>query len=102
MRWRNITSKDLDKGVAQKLKLVAAESKRSRERKFWYVLDGEKQFSVTLPNIHGGSSSVSPGYIQSVKRSLRLPDNDEFVDLVSCKKSAEDYEIYIRERLGLW
>ncbi len=101
MKWSNITSKDLDKGIVQKLQLEPSLSKRSRERKFWYILDGEKQFSVVLPNIHGGSGSVSPGYIQSIKRSLRLTDNTEFVDLVSCKKTADEYEDYIREHLDL-
>ncbi|HFQ93361.1 MAG TPA: hypothetical protein ENK32_05095 [Anaerolineae bacterium] len=102
MKWQNITVKNLNKGVIRKLKLEPApKSRRSRERIFWYILDGKKMLRIILPNEHGGSGSVSPGFLQSIRRNLRLNNNMQFVDLVSCSLKPEEYEAIIRDQIDL-
>jgi len=99
-KWSNITAKDLRKGVVQKLSLEATPSKRGREPVYWYFIDGRKQLRITVPNIHGGSGSVSKGYLTQVRHDLML-ETRQFEELVDCDLTAEEYEEIIREKLGI-
>ncbi len=94
MTWKNITAKDLQK-VVRKLDLQAGISKRGPHTVYWYYLDGKKTLRVTMPNIHGGSSSVSTGFLDSVRENLRMT-RPQFVDLVDCPLSAEEFERIVR------
>jgi hypothetical protein len=66
---------------------------------FWYVLDGKKQLRITLPNIHGGSGSISTGFLKQVKENLRL-SNQQFVDLIACPLDADQFAVIIRKKGG--
>ncbi len=56
---------------------------------YWYYLDGRKVLRVTLPNLHSGSGSISTGFLNQIKNSLRL-NMREF----------EDFEAIVRGRLN--
>jgi hypothetical protein len=99
MRWQNFSARDLRSGVVDKLDLEPTTTRRRAPHPvFWYLLDGKKQLRVKLPNIHGGSGSVSVGFLQAIKRNLRLT-NRQFEDLVNCPLSAQDFEATVREKL---
>jgi len=101
MKWRSFTYRDIYKGVAGKLDLEPSKTKRrSPHPVYWYVLDGRRVIRVTLPNRHGGSGAISTGFLQQIKRSLRLTTR-EFEDLVECPLSAEDYEQIARRTIAL-
>jgi hypothetical protein len=53
-----------------------------------------------MPNIHGGSGSVSTGFLTQVRKSLRL-DTPQFEKLAECPLTPVEYEALIREKLGL-
>ncbi len=53
-----------------------------------------------MPNIHGGSGSLSTGFIKQIQNNLRLNTN-QFEDLVECPLSADEYEKILRERLSM-
>ena len=98
MKWRNFTCKALDEGIARKLDLEPTKKRRrSPHPVYWYVLDDRKVLRVTLPNRHGGSGSISTGFLQQIKKSLRLT-NRQFEDLVNCPLTVEKYEQIVRER----
>jgi hypothetical protein len=98
MKWRNITAKDLQ-GIIQKLSLEQTQRKRRAPHPvYWYRLDGKKELRITLPNVHGDSGSISTGFLQQIKKSLRL-SNREFEDLVECPLTGEDFEGIVRARL---
>jgi hypothetical protein len=97
MNWQNITAKDLQK-VVRKLDLGSGISKRGKHPVYWYYLDGKKTLRVTMPNVHGGSSAVSTGFLDSIRENLRVT-RSQFVDLVSCPLSAEEYEQIVRTNL---
>jgi hypothetical protein len=99
-KWSNLTAKDLKKGIVQKLSLERTDSKRGREPIYWYLLDGKKQFHIAMPNIHGGSGSVSIGYLKQIRMALRL-ETKEFEDLANCPLKAKDYEKIIRDKLEI-
>ena len=96
MKWSNFSYKN-SKTVIKKLSLEKTESKRGREPIYWYYLDGKKELRVSMPNQHGGSGSVSTGYITQIRNQLKLGTR-EFEDLVDCPLSAEKFEALIRER----
>lgn len=99
MKWRNLEAKDLHK-IVQKLDLEPTnKNRRSPHPIFWYYLDGKKAIRVKLPNKHGGSGSVSTGFIKSIQNSLRLK-TDQFEDLVECPLSKEDFEALTRVNLS--
>jgi hypothetical protein len=99
MKWQNITGKSL-REVVKKLSLEQIEQKRrSPHPVYWYYLDGKKTLRVTLPNIHGGSGSLSTGFLSQIKNSLKL-NVREFEDLVECPLTAEGFEALIRARLS--
>jgi len=89
-KWRNLKGKDVRK-VIKKLDLEPGNSKRSKHDQFWYRLDGKKVTKITMPNVHGGSGSMSTGFLKQIRKRLRL-DTSQFEDLVDCPLSAEEYE----------
>lgn len=98
MYWKNIKSKDL-KGLAIKLSLEQVNKKRRSDHPvYWYYLDGKKMLRIKFPNIHGGSGSISTGFLTSIRKSLRLKTR-QFEDLVECPLSAEEFEKIIRASL---
>ncbi len=98
MKWQNITANDLQ-SVVKKLSLEPTKQKRrSPHAVFWYYLDGKKALRVTMPNMHGGSKSLSTGFIKKIRENLKI-NNQELVDLAECPLSAEEYEALIRDRL---
>jgi len=100
MKWRNINASDFGK-VIKKLSLQPSQSKRRAPHPvYWYCLDGKKVLRLTLPNLHGGSKSVSTGFIKQIQNSLRL-DTRQFEDLTECPLTAEEYEGIIRGKFGI-
>jgi len=98
MKWQNITANDLQ-SIVNKLSLEPTKQKRrSPHPVFWYNLDGKKTLRVTMPNMHGGSKSLSTGFIKKIRENLKI-NNQELVDLAECPLSAEEYESLIRDRL---
>lgn len=91
----NLTAKEINQSVPKKLKLVNLTDKRERHGEFW--LDGKYQFKVTLPNIHGGSGSVTPLWLKCCRDTVFL-GSSEYADLVRCPMTGEKYERLIRER----
>ncbi len=99
MKWKSITAKHLKK-VVKKLPLEQTQKKRrSPHPVYWYYLDGRKVLRVTLPNLHGGSGSISTGFLNQIKNSLRL-NMREFEELVECPLTTEDFEAIVRGRLN--
>jgi hypothetical protein len=100
MKWRNITAKDLDR-VITKLALELSHSKRrSPHPVYWYCLDGKKTLRITMPNIHGGSGSISTGFLKQIQNNMRV-NTQQFEDLAGCPLTSEQYELIIREKLGI-
>lgn len=95
MSYLNTSARDLQ-SIIRKLSLERASGTRSKHPVYWYILDGKKQLRVTLPNIHGGSNKLSPGFIKGVRDDLRL-SSTQLVDLVKCPLSADDYADIIRQ-----
>jgi hypothetical protein len=60
-------------------------------------MDGKKHHRITLPNQHGGSSSISTGFLKKVQNQLML-DTEQFVDLVECPLTAQEYETIMRSK----
>lgn len=99
MSWSNTTSKDIQ-GIVKKLSLEQKKKKgRSPHPVYYYHIRGEK-IRVTVPNQHGGSGSLSKGFINSIRKSLRI-NTGQFVDLRDCPLSAEEYERLLAKKLGL-
>ena len=99
MKWRNLRAKELH-NLVRKLDLEATKRKRrSPHPIFWYYLDGKREIRIKLPNVHGGSGSLSTGFIKGIQNSLRLK-TDQFEDLVECPLSAEEFEALIRKQLA--
>lgn len=97
MKWQNITPKDLYV-IINKLSLTKSNAKRSPHPIYFYWIDGKKELSIKLPNSHGGSGSLSTGFIDSIRKKMRL-DNDQFIDLVKCPLSAEEYQKILKAKL---
>lgn len=98
MDWRNITAKDFAK-VVTKLSLEPSKTKRRAPHPvYWYKLDNNKTLRVILPNKHGGSGSISTGFLQQIKNNFRL-STQQFEDLIECPMTADEYEKIIREKL---
>jgi hypothetical protein len=97
-RWQNITTKDLRR-VVGKLSLEQGTAKRSAHDVFWYYLDGKKTLRVTLPNVHGGSGSISTGFLDAVKNNLRVT-GPQLADLVECPLSADEYRQIVRNAVS--
>jgi hypothetical protein len=96
--WQNFTRKDLTKGLVKKLALEPSSSKRRRapHEIYWYVQDGKKELRVPIPNQHGGAGSISTGFLQQIRRWLRLTTS-QFEDLVNCLLSVGEFDAIIRE-----
>ena len=102
MKWQNITSKGLRKLVG-KLDLQSGGKKkrrRSDHEVVWYCLDGKKVLRVTMPNVHGGSGSMSTGFLKQIKNQLMV-NFEQFGNLVACPLSADEFEAIIREKLRI-
>ncbi len=94
----NLTTREILGSVPRKLKLQNVRG--TREQHGDYYLDGKFQFRVTMPNIHGGSGSISTGWLKVCRESVFL-STSEYADLVHCPLSGEDYEKIIREKIAL-
>jgi hypothetical protein len=90
----NLTAQQINSTVPTKLKLQDLRQKRERRGDFY--LDGKYQFTVTMPNIHGGVNSLSPLFLRVCRNSVYL-NSSQYADLVKCPMSADDYEKFIRE-----
>ncbi|VAW42120.1 hypothetical protein MNBD_CHLOROFLEXI01-2910 [hydrothermal vent metagenome] len=96
MRWKNIKARDLQILIG-KLDLKDGKNRSAPHRKYWYYLDGKKHHRITLPNIHGGSGSISTGFLQKIRNQLSVT-NPQFIDLINCPLSAKEYEKIIRNK----
>lgn len=92
----NLTAKQIVSSVTKKLALTNVRGTREQHGDFF--LDGKLQFTVTMPNIHGGSGSISSGWLKVCRDSVRLKTS-EFADLVRCPMSGEAYEQIITEQI---
>jgi len=92
----NLSAKQINGSVPNKLKL--SNLRGTRERHGDYYLDGKFQFTVTLPNIHGGSGAVSPAWLKVCRDSVWLNALD-YANLVRCPMEGNHYEKVIRERI---
>jgi len=99
MAWKNPSAKDLHT-VIRKLDLEYVGTRRAPHPVYWYCLDGKKQLRITIPNVHGGSGSISTGFLDRIRKSLRLTTH-EFERLVDCPLTAQDDECMIRTKLNL-
>jgi len=100
MKWHNITLNDLAR-VVDKLSLLPSQSKRRAPHPiYWYCLDGKKILRVTVPNRHGGSGSISTGFLKQIKNNLHV-NAHQFEELTECPLTPEKYETIIREKFGL-
>ena len=98
MKWQNITVKDLV-SVVDKISLQPTKKGRAPHPAYWYYLDGKKTLRVTLPNVHGGSGSLSTGFIKQIRNNLKLT-LEQLEDLVDCPLTAEDFEVIIRSKVS--
>lgn len=98
MKWRNFSYDD-SRRIIKKLDLEKTKA-GSRDEVYWYFLDGKKQLRIIMPNQHGGSGSLSTGFIKSIMINLHLK-SDQLQELVDCSLSADQYEKIIREKLML-
>jgi len=99
MKFFNITCADLYK-IVDKLSLEPSKNKRrSPHPVFWYRLDGRKVLRTTLPNLHGGSGSISTGFLKSIRNNLRLT-TQQFIDLIECPLTPEEFEAIVYQTLG--
>ena len=98
MSLLNLTSKQIFQNVTKKLDLQNVRG--TREQYGDYYLDGKYQFRVTMPNIHGGSGSISHGMLKVCRESVLL-STSEYADLVKCPMTKEDYENIIKEKIAL-
>lgn len=97
MQFRNIGQRDLMK-IVPKLEMEEASARRrSPHPVYWYCLDGKRVLRVTLPNSHGGSGSISPGFLNGIRKSLLLT-TEQFVDLVECPLTTEAYAEIVRSQ----
>jgi hypothetical protein len=82
--------------IVKKLSLIERESSgRNPHPVYWYYLDGQRRLKVTMPNQHGGARSLTPGFLNAIKRSLHLT-TEQFIDLAKCPLSADEYEEIVR------
>ena len=98
MKYPNVTAKDFA-SVIRKLALVEAAGQRGKHPVYWYVLDGKKTLRITLPNTHGGTHTLTPGFLKQIRDALRL-SGDQLVDLIECPLSAAEYAAIVRNRIG--
>ncbi len=98
MKYPNVAAKDFAP-VIRKLSLEEAPGKRGKHPVYWYLLDGKKTLRITLPNTHGGSHTLTPGFLKQIRDALRL-SGDQLVDLIECPLSAEEYAAIVRSAVG--
>ncbi len=88
----NFNPRQVDSAIRKKLQL---ETRSGREETGWYMLDGKKLFSVTLPKIHG---VLKPGTAKSIMSDVKL-GADQFDQLVRCPMTGSDYKVTIRAKV---
>ena len=93
----NLPAKQIYASVTKKLKLKNVRG--TRERYGDYYLDGKYQFKVTMPNEHGGSGSISTGWLKVCRESVFV-SAAEYADLVRCPMTEKQYERLIREKIA--
>ncbi|MDK1080452.1 MAG: hypothetical protein QGD88_03145 [Anaerolineae bacterium] len=93
----NITAKEIHKNVPKKLKLKNI--REGREHYGDYYLDGQFQFQVTMPNIHGGKKTITPLLLRGCREKMYL-NTKQYNDLVKCLMNADDYDALIREKIN--
>lgn len=98
MKWSNFSYDD-SRRVIKKLELRKT-SANSRDEIYYFYIDGKPQLRVSMPNNHGGSGSLSTGFIKQIRANLRL-DTRDFERLVECSLSAAKYEEHVRKALKL-
>jgi hypothetical protein len=100
MNWGNLTAKDFSR-VITKLSLEPSGSpnRRAPHAVYWYMLNGQKTLRITLPNTHGGSGSISTGFLQQIKKSFWL-NTRQFENLVECPLMPDEFEKIIREKIS--
>ena len=98
MSTQNLSAKQINKIVPKKLRLENLQS--TRENHGDYYLDGKFQFKVTMPNIHGGSNTVSTGFLRVCRDTVHLTAR-QYADLVRCPMESEQYEGLIRDKFKL-
>jgi hypothetical protein len=94
----NLTASEIFLSLQKKLNLQNIIY--TREIRGDYYLDGKMQFRVTMPNIHGGKKSISPGWLKACRGTVRL-STSEYADLVRCPMSGEEYNKIIRNRFKI-
>jgi hypothetical protein len=92
----NVKPRDLQRAINEKVR--PEERRAGSEMNYWYCLDGKRLFRITIPKVHRGSS-VPPGTLNQIKRSLKL-SMSEFSDLVRCPLSGPAYEALIRQKVA--
>ena len=95
MKYSNIIARDLYK-MGKKISLELIDNKRAKHPTYWYYLDGRKQFKVMLANDHG-KKPIGKLFLKKIRNQLAL-STAQFMDLVECPMSAEEYERIVRER----
>lgn len=98
MKWSNFTFSDSQK-LIKKLDLERAPG-RGHDEVYHFCIDGQMALRVVMPNEHGGSGSISRGFILAIRRNLML-ETREFEALVDCNLSAKQFETKIRGKLGM-
>jgi hypothetical protein len=96
MRNTNITTKD-HQILINKLSLEKISGKRAPHPIYTYAIDGKEMLRVSLPNVHGKTSLVSPGFLGAIKKDLFLKP-DELVELVRCTLSSKVYKQMVSDR----
>ena len=97
MKWSNITAKDLGR-VSVKLSLEPSNTqRRGPHAVYWYLLDGKKTLRITMPNVHGGSTTISTGFLKQIQNTFHL-NTTQFQDLAECPLTAAEFEQIIREK----
>jgi hypothetical protein len=85
---------------------AAAEAKvgqgyRTKEWQYECWIDGEFQFKVTIPDAHGRRNAHIPkGTLSAMLKQLQLT-RDEFALWRDCPMGQEQYELLMRQKLGL-
>lgn len=96
----NLTAKDIQ-GLIIKLGLKNITHPRETKGEYW--LDEKLRFKVKMPNLHGGSKTVSPQMLKACRDTVGLGHSD-YLDLVNCPMSAEEYADRVRAStlVGPW
>lgn len=90
----NFKKREVRRAVEEKLGI---QLRSNAELNGWYYLEGQKVLRVTVPK---GVSDLPPGTAHQIRKQLWLGTPD-FIALVRCPMSGNDYEALIRTKLQL-